>query len=516
MARWAVAHGDLLPAIDHACRSGDPDLVVDLVGRWGLALVLGGSGQALARLLRRTPLEVRSEPAVALVAAAGALDAEDVAAADDALAPVPPAAAPRADPALAATVALQRAHLLGTTAAELEVLEGTDAGASGRPELDLLATAGRGLARLKLGRLDAAEADLRRAAAGTAAAGYDQLALHCLAALAGVAASRDDAPEMGSRAAAALAFTAARGWERSPRCAFAHVIAGSAAYQRLDTPTARRHARAVVDLLDGTVEPSLRFAGLVLESALAFDAGEEPPARYRQVQRGWPAGDVGLPPVLVAHAGLEQQRMALALGEPAWTHEAVDRVEQRLGAGGELQYLRASLEAHRGRVPAARRLLADVCDGAVPAEAGRTVVEALVLDAVLADDSGDADAAHRRLTRALASAEGRQTVRYLTLAGRPVQELLIRDAGRFGRQEAFAAQVLRAFPRAPAAQGSRLTERERAILVELPSLRTAEEIAERQFVSVNTVKTHIRAIYRKLGVGSRRDALAAARARGLL
>jgi LuxR family maltose regulon positive regulatory protein len=36
------------------------------------------------------------------------------------------------------------------------------------------------------------------------------------------------------------------------------------------------------------------------------------------------------------------------------------------------------------------------------------------------------------------------------------------------------------------------------------------------FVSVNTVKTHLRGIYRKLGVSHRRDAITVARQRGLL
>ena len=47
-------------------------------------------------------------------------------------------------------------------------------------------------------------------------------------------------------------------------------------------------------------------------------------------------------------------------------------------------------------------------------------------------------------------------------------------------------------------------------------MRTAEEIADSLFVSVNTVKTHLRGIYRKLGVNRRRDAITVARQRGLL
>lgn len=49
------------------------------------------------------------------------------------------------------------------------------------------------------------------------------------------------------------------------------------------------------------------------------------------------------------------------------------------------------------------------------------------------------------------------------------------------------------------------------MLRELPSLLRLEEIAERHQVSVNTVKSHVRTLYRKLGVSSRREAVALAR-----
>lgn len=61
-----------------------------------------------------------------------------------------------------------------------------------------------------------------------------------------------------------------------------------------------------------------------------------------------------------------------------------------------------------------------------------------------------------------------------------------------------------------------LTRRELELLAELPTWRTAEEIASDLCVSVNTVKTHLRGIYRKLGVTTRRDAVAAAHDHGLL
>lgn len=64
--------------------------------------------------------------------------------------------------------------------------------------------------------------------------------------------------------------------------------------------------------------------------------------------------------------------------------------------------------------------------------------------------------------------------------------------------------------------GSVLTNRERVVLQYLPTMLTASEIAADLFVSVNTVKTHQRSIYRKLGVSSRRDAVDRARATQLI
>lgn len=56
-----------------------------------------------------------------------------------------------------------------------------------------------------------------------------------------------------------------------------------------------------------------------------------------------------------------------------------------------------------------------------------------------------------------------------------------------------------------------LTARERAVLDALISGRTVTAIAASQFVSVNTVKTQLRSLYRKLGVRNRKDAVAVAR-----
>jgi LuxR family transcriptional regulator, maltose regulon positive regulatory protein len=61
-----------------------------------------------------------------------------------------------------------------------------------------------------------------------------------------------------------------------------------------------------------------------------------------------------------------------------------------------------------------------------------------------------------------------------------------------------------------------LTERELVVLRLLATTLSQREIAQELYVSVNTVRTHIQGVYRKLGAASREEAVAAARDHGLL
>jgi LuxR family maltose regulon positive regulatory protein len=61
-----------------------------------------------------------------------------------------------------------------------------------------------------------------------------------------------------------------------------------------------------------------------------------------------------------------------------------------------------------------------------------------------------------------------------------------------------------------------LTTAEHKVLDLLPTHYTEPQIAEQLFVSRNTVKTHVKSLYRKLGASSRADAVQRARDIGLL
>ncbi|NEW48500.1 hypothetical protein GV792_00315 [Nocardia cyriacigeorgica] len=122
---------------------------------------------------------------------------------------------------------------------------------------------------------------------------------------------------------------------------------------------------------------------------------------------------------------------------------------------------------------------------------------------------------YEALDNALAAAAPDQIIRpFLDVPG--TVELLDANAGRFGHGDALV-DTIRAHPSAlRSADAPHLTETELTVLRQLPSGRTSQNVAKDMGVSINTVKTHLRGIYQKLGTTSRADAIAQARQLGLL
>ncbi len=89
--------------------------------------------------------------------------------------------------------------------------------------------------------------------------------------------------------------------------------------------------------------------------------------------------------------------------------------------------------------------------------------------------------------------------------------------------ESRASQSIQGWPRSPAPLPTRgalqqraLTTRELDVLVELARGRSRSDIARSLFITLNTVKTHQRSLYRKLEVSTREEAIREARRRALL
>jgi LuxR family maltose regulon positive regulatory protein len=143
-------------------------------------------------------------------------------------------------------------------------------------------------------------------------------------------------------------------------------------------------------------------------------------------------------------------------------------------------------------------------------------VEAWVLEAGLCLAAGERPAARHALATALDLANPIDAVRPFAMAGPRVRELLVAQRGSFGASNAIAARALTAATATQTTTARALSERELTVLTMLPSLLPLVEIAADLTVSVNTVKSHVRSIYAKLGVSSRREAVLAAHENGLL
>jgi len=205
-----------------------------------------------------------------------------------------------------------------------------------------------------------------------------------------------------------------------------------------------------------------------------------------------------------------------------------DRAEQALAALGDqdrdLGHMRISLAALRlaqDDPHAAIAALAPVLDGSVPVPRTIWLTQAFLLEAIARDALGDSRAAASALERALDVAEPDGVLTMFLL--HPVPGLLQRQARQRTAHPALIADILdllagqapvpRAGPRPPLEP---LSDSELRVLRYLPTNLTGPEIAGQLYVSSNTVKSHLRSLYAKLGTHHRADTVTRARDLGLL
>jgi LuxR family maltose regulon positive regulatory protein len=145
----------------------------------------------------------------------------------------------------------------------------------------------------------------------------------------------------------------------------------------------------------------------------------------------------------------------------------------------------------------------------------------VVLALVRARATPDHELAEKLVTRAIEHATAAGLLQTVATEGPEALALVERAAwlapGRWmdRLRQVAAARSTRPDARSPG-QVEALTERERDVLRFLPSRLTIAEIANELYVSVNTLKFHLKIIYRKLGVGSRAEASVVARSNASL
>ena len=160
--------------------------------------------------------------------------------------------------------------------------------------------------------------------------------------------------------------------------------------------------------------------------------------------------------------------------------------------------------------------------GAAPTDNRRWEIQALLIQASAKDALGDTGASSRALERGLELAEPDGLL--LPFLLHPAPELLERHSRLRSTHAALISEILNVLSgQTPAARpedaeplSEPLSESELRVLRYLPTNLRAPEIASELFVSLNTIRTHLRHVYAKLGVHSRTDAVKRARELGLL
>jgi LuxR family maltose regulon positive regulatory protein len=376
----------------------------------------------------------------------------------------------------------------------------------------------RGLAETRCGHTTRGIDDLRVAVAQAENDGDLARLLMGTVGLAGVAVSQCDVRRAIFLCERTLELAArSTTHDTSATSATAHGIAAWAHGEMLDTVAARAHAALAVELADIHGDQSVVLFARRVYNETVFSSLPQKRRIAQEIVTAWPPPHLrGGSDVFVVMSLYSGMRMAAALEEPRWSERLLDRARQILGEGPDWQVAYALYQLTIGRDDAARTVIAPLVESpqvGVPLSA----IALASLDAVLKCRSNNAYQAHAAIYRALELAD--ETGAYIEVArtdGPTVARILASGLGRFGPHEHVAKRLLAGDIGTSVLNSAPLTVREREILGDLRTLRTVEEIAHDLLLSVNTVKTHMRGIYRKLDVTSRREAVGKAERCGLI
>jgi LuxR family maltose regulon positive regulatory protein len=540
---WFRKHGQLADAVRYAASIGDGRLAIQMtVDELAVSRLLDPEqGRELAHALQGAaapaapgrPREYVSAAAIALLRQDHASAASWLARADSALRRL------SGDREVSAQLAAEVVRFsLARSSGDLDALHAAAVAGQAaldrlppdvrdrHPELVVQAKSCYGYAALWLGHFDeAAKAlteavahPLPEAAAGDRAGGLGHLAL--AEALSG---HLGRALELAARSASASASPGA--CPESPQNLSADIALALVHLERHEIPAVQAALKRVK-------------AGLAVRRDRAAAALANLIAARLCLAEGHHGGALGLlasarqnwspPDWLDSQLTLAEARAEVMAGNPQAALDAVDRCTGMPGIDAATARAHAWMGA--GNLRAARRELRYVFEviATEPARAlDHAVLGALLMDARISYASGDRTAGRASLGRALRVARG-EDVRlpfalehpWLYPALRADAELARKYAtlahpGEPGRVNGTGPELLTAAPAVPALVEP-LTEREREVLQRVAQLFSTSEIANELFISVNTVKTHLKSVHRKLAVTDRRGAVRRARELKLL
>jgi LuxR family maltose regulon positive regulatory protein len=529
-ASWLATQGHVVESLRHALAASDWTLFGHLFVTRATPMLVSADRMAIGHVLARVPPErFTDSPEMALCGAGLSFHRGEVLAMQRYLAfAEKDLAGPSGDEHLGATVAL---HLLRTAVSRgkgdasalvtdagiaLDLVTGRGLSLPAGAEYRAVALSNLGTGLVWTGHWDQAERTLEEALLAVEHTSLEAARINVLGHLALVHVAGGRLRQAFRNASAAIELLEARGWAPLPQASAAYLALALVHIQWNNQDAARdllRSGRA--DTIERTVQFALALAEIRLDaSAHRVERAREELTRLRRSADGWTPSDV-----LTGWLRQVDAEVHLAAGDPTSALEILrPEAGRQTPIHARLCMVRALVMT--GALSEARALLTPVPEGSFGDGA---VIAAWLLAALLADRGREDNRALYAMSRAVRAAVDEGVRRpFLTLDPERVSRLLSHYSSPVEEERTFVAGILLELnaskPKGsgPAPLTDDLTDRELSVLRHLPSMMTNIEIAAVLFVSVNTVKAHLKRIYLKLEVTNRRDAVHRARELGLL
>jgi LuxR family maltose regulon positive regulatory protein len=523
-ARWFADRADTADAIRHLQAAGDWTEAARLLTDHALSLTLDGQAGTVAALLRSFPARTGEDsPGLALVHAIADLDQLHLDQADAHLdvarayaATTPPDRQYRLRMVIA-SLDLLSARLRGHFDSVFEQVDALPSPAAGQSNADVaLSNDLRAIALLDLGvteawslRLAESEKYLLEGAALARDIGRPYLEVACLAHL-GFAATGQSFALARQHCEDAIAEAAWHGWDTEPVIAPAQATLAGILIWTGEFDHGEEWLERARRATQTGGEPGIRFLIHLISAILPAARGRHREALAELIAadqvRARMAGKHALTSRVTGWTIATQAR----LGNVDQARATLAAVDDQLATAGEIRNAAAVIRLAEHDPAGARRELRPVLDGGAPVNPYLTL-EAHLLDALACRDLGDQRAARAAVERALHLAEPDRLI--LPFAMTSAWELLTALPPRGTSHAALVADILDAVhgdsPTNATAPGpfEDLSPTELRVLRYLPTNLTRPEIAGELSVSLNTVNTHIRRIYAKLGAADRSSAV---------
>ena len=412
------------------------------------------------------------------------------------------------------TDAAQRLVALADSPAALEAGVG-DEGLLATALIDL------GAAEMWAAELEAAERHLEQGLEEARRIGRPSLEVQALAHSALLSQYRYQAIE--ERARQAIELARKHGWEdTASAAATAYVALGSATLWRGQLAEAEGWLERAELVLRHFAQPTTAMTLYTARAWLEFARG-----RYEKATNALRAAEsigrgLAMRHVIATRGQALKLEILVREGETDLAQRALEEMDEETRATAEMQVVLARLKLAQDDPQGAAATLAPILTGPSAIEIPRWEIQALLLKASAENALGDAGASARALERALDLAEPEGLL--LPFLLQPTPELLERHTRLRSTHAALVSDALSLLAGHPPATrrenaeplSEPLSESELRVLRYLPTNLPAPEIATELFVSLNTIRTHMRNVYTKLGVHTRADAVKRARELGLL